>query len=520
MGWSLSPPYFCAFTETCADLCNTVNVANPTHPYSLATQPQLQLPMHQSFHEDAIFPFNPTPPHPALAHTDVYLDDFMLLAQQPRHLPLLNRLLHHLHLVFRDQVGSPRKAIVSASKVEKGDATFSTQKRILGWDIDTHAMTLHLPLHRQEKITAIVDTTQRAKYISRKKWQRLLGELHSVVPAVHSGKYLFSALHHLLTQSNERRLRITALARDALREWTLVLRQLSHIPVPIADLVPQAPHFLAATDASKLGMGGFWIPTNLISDDTPYCWRHPWDGNIQSRLLSADNPTGDITINDFELAAIVTGHRIQHLHTHHHRYSLTCIATDNTPAQAWVQSGSPTTPTAPAFLLRLLADDCRTGNRSILPVYTAGTTNLIADFLSRSFHLNDHDLLSYMMKKFPTKKPWKLVTPTASTILAVNSALLRKLPQRAFLRLAPTPTTPLGRSGLSSATTSPAIPSYRTSQTPSHSYNYSPTDTEWERWLPPALLSKVEQWRRPFVPWGRRFPSWDSKTHGYTPLAK
>jgi hypothetical protein len=241
-------------------------------------------------------------------------------------------------------------------------------------------MMLHLPLHRQERITAIVDATQRAKYISRKKWQRLLGELHSVVPAVHSGKYLFSTLHHLLTQSTKRRLHITALAQAALQDWALVLRQLSYIPVPLADLVPQAPHFLAATDASKLGMGGFWIPTNIVSDDTPYCWRHQWDSNIQSRLLSADNPTGDITINDLELAVIVTGHSVQRLETQPHRYSLTCIATDNTPAQAWVQSGSPTTATPPAFLLRLLADECRTWNRSILPVYTAGTTNLIADF--------------------------------------------------------------------------------------------------------------------------------------------
>jgi hypothetical protein len=132
MGWSLSPPYFCAFTETCTDLSNTVDVANPIHPYQLATQPQLQLPMHQSFHAAAIFPFNPKPPHPALAHTEVYLDDFMLMAQQPLHMPLMNSLLHHLHSVFQDQAGSPRKAIVSASRVEKGDATFSTQKRILG----------------------------------------------------------------------------------------------------------------------------------------------------------------------------------------------------------------------------------------------------------------------------------------------------------------------------------------------------------------------------------------------------
>jgi hypothetical protein len=30
-------------------------------------------------------------------------------------------------------------------KLEKGDATFATVKRILGWDVDTHKMQLSLP---------------------------------------------------------------------------------------------------------------------------------------------------------------------------------------------------------------------------------------------------------------------------------------------------------------------------------------------------------------------------------------
>lgn len=36
MGWSLSPPFFCTYTETCADMTNTVLVKHHTHPFLVA----------------------------------------------------------------------------------------------------------------------------------------------------------------------------------------------------------------------------------------------------------------------------------------------------------------------------------------------------------------------------------------------------------------------------------------------------------------------------------------------------
>jgi hypothetical protein len=49
--------------------------------------------------------------------------------------------------------------IVSASKVAKGDATFSTSKCILGWNVDTHRMTIHLPEHRLHRLQSVVENT-------------------------------------------------------------------------------------------------------------------------------------------------------------------------------------------------------------------------------------------------------------------------------------------------------------------------------------------------------------------------
>jgi hypothetical protein len=97
MGWSHSPPYFCAFTETCADLANTHAPTNPSHPFQYALLPSPAAhPSEPTFTASTTFPFNPHPPQEQTKYTDVYLDDFMLLAQHPHTMPVMNNLLHHL----------------------------------------------------------------------------------------------------------------------------------------------------------------------------------------------------------------------------------------------------------------------------------------------------------------------------------------------------------------------------------------------------------------------------------------
>jgi len=89
MGWSHSPPYFCAFTETVADVANasTDNALQlPKHPLLAATQLQPTTTPHEApmpslhFHPSVIT--LPTVINTPLQYPDVYIDDFILLAQQ------------------------------------------------------------------------------------------------------------------------------------------------------------------------------------------------------------------------------------------------------------------------------------------------------------------------------------------------------------------------------------------------------------------------------------------------------
>jgi len=511
MGWALSPPWFCAFTETCADLYN--NIPRPTilnHPYHTIVHLNGDHQPTPSFAPDAIFPYSPTLAQQPLSYTDVYLDDFMLLSQAPTHIPAINSLLHHLHSIFQDPLHSNRRQVVSQSKVLKGDATFHTTKRLLGWDINTAHLTIQLPPHRQERMHALLATFLQKKFTTRKQWQQLLGELRSMSLALHSSSLLFSLLQHLL-KGNRRRMRLPRLAKLALSDWQHMLTTLTAHPVPITSLVPHAPHYFGATDASAEGMGGWWIPTTLASDAHPTVWRQPFPDTVRQALTTATHQ-GTVNNSELELAAAVLGHELLLKSTPWHPYRSVLQGIDNSAAQAWITRGTTSASFIPAHFLRLLACASRNHNSRLSALFIPGKTNTLSDLLSRSFHLTDTELLHNIQQMAPLQQPWRLVTPTEAEVSTVNSILL-KLKQSEEYHFPGQPVmTPHGLPGRSSVSPYHKTRGSATLTTPCQSFRYLPTDTASVRWLPPALLSRLERWRQPFVPWARRSPHWVSVT--------
>jgi len=464
MGWSLSPPWFCAFTETCADLFN--HSPQPTtfdHPYQDIVQLSLAHPTAPTFAPETIFPQTPTLPHQPLSYTDVYLDDFMLLAQSPTHLQAINILLHHVHSIFRNPPHLDRRQIVSHSKVLKGDATLQTKKRLLGWDIDSENLTIQ-----------------------------------------------FSLLQHLL-KGNRRRMRIPRLAKIALHDWQHMLSTLAKHPMPITAIVPHAPHYYGATDASADGMGGWWVPTTLSTDSQPTIWRQPFPDNVRQALATSENQ-GTLNISELELAAAVLGHDLLLNTTPWHLYRSIMQGTDNSATQAWITHGATSASFIPAHFLRLLARASRRHNSTLSSVFIPGHTNTLSDLLSRSFHLTDDALLAAVHTLAPLQQPWRLVTPTEAEAYMVNSLLLKTRRDEEYRFLEQSAMIPHGVPGRSSASPYPKTLGSAHSKTPCPYFKYLPTDTASAKWLPPALQSRLERWRRPFVPWVRRLPHWDNVT--------
>jgi hypothetical protein len=133
MGWKNSTPFFCAFTETVADIANQ-SMSSPLPPHPLERTAQITpLPCISQHDVPAVLPppehCSPTP----LNYIDVYIDDFIAATQHTTAHTTARALFHAIDTVFHDAPDSMRRAVVSASKISNGDAAWAHKKRILGW---------------------------------------------------------------------------------------------------------------------------------------------------------------------------------------------------------------------------------------------------------------------------------------------------------------------------------------------------------------------------------------------------
>ena len=315
MGWNMSPPYFCAFTKMATDIANTAlaQLREPadTHPLEvLSQQPSSTTPI-EDMHPTYIRPPGPALPQ-LLTYTDVYMDDFIAIAQQPRLRDTLHHTIRGILQVFRDEAlpSNPpsRGHIISASKMQKGDATWSTTKTILGWSINSVAGTLQIQPHRATRLNELIDRFATKQRTSRKNWQKLLGELRYMSAAIRGAKFLFSILQHVLVdQPHSARLRLSPLVHASLDDWKNLASHLAATPMPITALVPQAPSYVGAVDASGTSCGGFWMPSKYGHLPQPIAFRLSFPNHIAAQLVSASNPKGSITNSDLELTALMIG---------------------------------------------------------------------------------------------------------------------------------------------------------------------------------------------------------------------
>jgi hypothetical protein len=507
MGWTYSPPYFCAFTETVADIANASFSNSNLPPHPMETLCQLpHCPTETQFHTTALPPLGPAS-LPPLAMVDVYLDDFMALAQAPRHNATMRSLLHAVDAIFYNTPASSiRRQVISTSKISKGDATWSTQKTILGWSIDTAAMTLTLPPHRQVRLLSLLDTISSRHRVSRRRWQQLLGEFRSMALAIPSAKFQFSLLQNALTQQRGRRIRITALLRQAFLDWQSLVLQLAH-PTPLLSLVPRKPDVITGCDASIHGMGGWvWLP----NEATPiHFWQHPFPITVQHQLISSANPDGQLNNSELELAAILLSATTAAQLTNHPHPMIWC-ASDNAAAVAWANNGSTSSTNPSAFLLRLLGQLNQQRRFDIRAFHVDGHSNTVADTLSRRFDLP----LSAITDSFPTQVSWQHVPLRSDVLSHVLSALSKQIWPGGYQPETRQPNHPHGDFGNNSVPPYTKTRICSPSLTQSPSCSYLPVSTAQEQWLPNNVRCQLRQWEKPFVPWGRRWPHWDAPTPG------
>ena len=536
MGWCDSPPNFCACTETVADIANAT-LANPTAMTTARNRPH-RLDAVSESPPPASPPPNTIVLLPTLASTspskrpvqywDIYVDDFLGLVQGNKwHRRAVKRiLLQSLDRVFRplDNNDVPdRQEPASLKKLRKGDGAWTTQKTMLGWQIDTADRTITLPPHRIDRLRDILAHIRPGqKYVPTKQWHKLLGELRSMAMALPGANGLFSLLQEAFRheEPGRNRLRLTAPLHGFLEDFRLLAADISSRPTRIAEVVPDVyPATLGACDAAGTGMGGI----HFIPDDdgviTPILWREPFPVAISQRLVSFDNPTGDITNSDLELAGSIAQHDILACfadvteRTVHNSY-------DNTAAMYWQRKGATTTTGPAAFLLRLQALHQRRHRYVPLHDYIPGPANVMADFLSRRWDLTDADIVSHFNGHFPQERPWRLCQLTKQMRSKLTLSLYRQRCDAELRKPTLRGKISIGSSGMTSVCRTTSTRSSAASKTPSHTSKCSALATATEASLPVATPLQLAQYWTPYVRSARRSHGWGPLTLGATPSAR
>jgi hypothetical protein len=290
--------------------------------------------------------------------TDVFVDDFIQLGQGgPRRLKALRgHLLHAIDQVLAQPSADEthRNEAISLKKLLKGDGSWNTRKLILGWIVNTIQQTVELPPHRKETLAQIFEELATLRRVNSKKWASYLGKLRFVSVAIPGSAGLFSALQWAQNKANGNRIRVNTFVRDSLDSFCRLATSLCNRPTRLAEIVPQAPTLLGATDAAKPGMGGVYFD----SEGHSFVWRAPFPPVVQRRLVSFDNLSGDITNSDLEHAALLAQVDLMTL-SHDVRYATLENFSDNTPAVSRVRKGAVSTAGAAASLCRFASDHQR-----------------------------------------------------------------------------------------------------------------------------------------------------------------
>ena len=272
MGWKNSPPLFCTATETVADLANkALRTHQPSKQHQLdnrveAIEPTPAPLITQEHAELTRDPYLRQPNAKLLAYVDVFVENFLGLAQGPRHRRrhVRRTLFHALDKVFRPLNGQDAKQlkeVLILKKLDAGDCSWSTCQTMLGWIVDSINMTIALPPNHVARLKEIVHSITRTQQrFGVDKWHRILGELRSMALALPRARGLFSQMQEALFHVKVKRVTLSAGVHEDLDNFKWLANDVAKRPTEIYELVPLRPTVDGYHDASGYMCGGMVLP--------------------------------------------------------------------------------------------------------------------------------------------------------------------------------------------------------------------------------------------------------------------
>ena len=431
MGWTESPPFFCAASETARDVIAQLLHTNlPPHPFEHRMLPKVDE------QQRAITDLQNT-----INLFEVFVDDFIGCTDDSSaaHLTKLSRaMLHGIHSVFPPPsiTGHNGGDPISEKKLDNLEGLWDHTKEILGWIIDGANYTIHLPKPKVDKIVRTLKKLSRAKRIAVLDFQKIAGTLLHAALGIPGGRGLFTQLWSALANHKKGWVTVTKNLKAIFSDFRWLFQQIANNPINVAQIVPSLPEKHGYTDSCKSAAGGIWILPTPTKRNRYVLWTVDFTPAIIQKFISHK-----ITINDLELAGVLLGWLVlEHLlpSLHHAKIGIKC---DNSATVAWARKFSARSLRA-GHLLRALAlrqQICKSS--PLLVVHTPGAQNDMADIASRfsstpKLNKSSPNLLTYFNTHFKQENSWEIFhLPSKLTSLVMSSLLDTQLTLESWRRL-------------------------------------------------------------------------------------
>ena len=480
-GSSPAPSTFSTCSETIFDLASDLLLCPLWDPSELPSPYIDKIPPPERFQDD--IPFGPALPAdvhlpPSLkGGVDGYIDDgAMAVLDTPSNHRMVQRARQALpmatHLVFRPHAG-PNEPIQrpDAQSVRKllAEGKLREVLTLLGWHINSRDFTIGLPIEKVKAWIQSINEVIDKMIISWDEAKTLVGRLNHVGFIIPCARHFLNRIRRLEYVADKHgQAMILPGALADLKLWIKFLERAGQ-GMSINAIVFRKPTTITLSDACEYGMGGYDLKTGRA-------WRYEFTKHEREALT--------LNLKEF-LASTISAK----LNLPFDSSSTPCVLSigDSNCAAGWAYKSNfdPEAEQMHAEVAREHARDIMEHKACEFSQHTPGVSNVIADCLSRDFHLTNKRLISLIFSAKPPFLPPTLeittLTPNITSwigSLAQNQPRRKELPHRHT-----TSTLAAGVSGWNSKpNASWMTPIWKNSTPPK----------EFESWEPSCMQSAVE----------------------------
>ena len=446
--------------------------------------------------------------HPKLyGKVDGHIDDLIPVALHHNNnaLRAANAVPLAMHILGRPVSNAepvPRDELIQCQKL-MGEGRMAEVKTVTGWDIDTRRFEVRLTNDKTKAWSTSIKDILKAGDTCHEDMETLEGRLNHAGYIIPLARHFLHAIRRLTQRCSNKRVTITDRERKYLNIWLRFLTKANQ-GISINNIVYRRPTHIRWDDSCPIGIGG--VSTNGRA------YRYNIPRHLQGRVSN----------NALEFLASMVGCWVDIFEGKVAKYSCYLANTDSSSCAGWIYNSNFISIDQLFHLLvaEKLATIFMAANSTLYSQHFRGIWNVIADSLSRDFHLTDKQLIALLTFLFPQQVPRNFhIKALPPTIISwINSQLLA-MPEKSPEHPAQMPSS-IGRGSAgkdssttsNSPTTNSSTPLQRTTD-PDYSAP-SPKQSESESFQERVRTTwQAERAKRPWTKWLRS----SGQTVGATP---